>query len=223
MNLLNPYNLLGVTIDTDIVTLKKNYYHLALICHPDKGGNSKDMDVIHKAYKYVENQIKNIKNKTYEELENEFETFCRNQIETKIPTFYHIYKECHDWLDKFNKEFENLDRKEADYLLFSEGYGNLMDKTIKNTEYEDIETNNNKNIFDKELITYNEPKSYPDTISNTYRLDIKNIKDFSQCDGNLNMSDYFHAFCNPEKLDIPKDNNIIEAFENELSNRNLSI
>ena len=126
-------------------------------------------------------------------------------------------------MDKFNKEFENLDRKEDDYLLFSDGYGNLMDKTIKNTEYDDVETTKNKNIFAKELIKYNEPKSYPDTISNNYRLDIKNIKDFSKCDAALNMSDYFHAFCNPEKLDIPKDNNIIEMFEKELSNRNLSI
>ena len=73
MNLINPYKLLGVKINTDLVTVKKQYYHLALLCHPDKGGDAKDMDVIHKAYKYIENQIKDIKNVSYEELENEFE------------------------------------------------------------------------------------------------------------------------------------------------------
>jgi curved DNA-binding protein CbpA len=42
LSFLNPYELLGVTVDSDISTLTKNYYKLALLCHPDKGGNQED-------------------------------------------------------------------------------------------------------------------------------------------------------------------------------------
>ena len=50
--LINPFALLGITTNCTFNELKRNYYKMALLCHPDRGGNSEDMKVVHKAYKY---------------------------------------------------------------------------------------------------------------------------------------------------------------------------
>ena len=71
MNLINPYQLLGVNPSMpDLKQLKKSYYQLALLCHPDKGGNKESMDIVHKSYLYIKKQFANCQNlKTYEQLE----------------------------------------------------------------------------------------------------------------------------------------------------------
>ena len=79
MNLLNPYELLGVSPTSTINTLKKKYYTLALICHPDKGGNKDDMIIIKNAYEYIKPQLENNTDTTYEQLEEEFQKFCDEQ------------------------------------------------------------------------------------------------------------------------------------------------
>ena len=35
-SLIDPYNLLGVTINSSPKEVKQAYYNLALLCHPDK-------------------------------------------------------------------------------------------------------------------------------------------------------------------------------------------
>ena len=93
MNLLNPYKLLGVTINSTSRELKKSYYMLSLLCHPDKGGDKNDMDIVHKAYLYVKKQLLNNENPvTYEEAEEEFDKFCKDQ-EAQPPPFSKIYEE----------------------------------------------------------------------------------------------------------------------------------
>ena len=225
MNLLDPYKLLGVTIDTELVDVKKQYYHLALLCHPDKGGSEKDMIVVHKAYKYIENQLKDIKKTTYEDLEKEFNDFCTEQVESKLPTFYSIYHECHDWLDKFNKEFDKNINLENNYNLYSsKGYGNLMEKEKIDTDtYKCYEQGNLTNQFENKVIEYKEPISYQDLNQNTYRVDKKEITDFSDNSLGLTMHDYFQAFCKPEKLESKEnlDFDILKRYNQELNNRNL--
>ena len=58
-SLINPFQLLGVTTNSTISELKKAYYQLALLCHPDKGGNNDDMRVVHQSYKYIKKQMEN--------------------------------------------------------------------------------------------------------------------------------------------------------------------
>ena len=36
--LINPFDLFGITIDNTLNELKRSYYNMALLCHPDKGG-----------------------------------------------------------------------------------------------------------------------------------------------------------------------------------------
>ena len=78
-SLINPYNLLGVKTDSNISQLKKNYYHLSLLTHPDKGGSAEDFQTVHLAYQYIKEQLECVKDVSYEELEQEFADFCEAQ------------------------------------------------------------------------------------------------------------------------------------------------
>jgi hypothetical protein len=54
---IDPYGLLGVTSESTASDARKAYYALALLAHPDRGGNSDDMRAVHQAYRYVSNQL----------------------------------------------------------------------------------------------------------------------------------------------------------------------
>ena len=165
-NLLNPYNLLGVSPNSSLSTLKKNYYNLALLCHPDKGGNNKDMNILSLAYQYIKEQLENINETTYEKLEEEFEIFCKDQESKKPPTFGQIYEETNDWINEFNKEFEKkiaidnfkISETKNPYILdknpLNNGYGDLMDTSTISNEYNPIEIIENKQEFKQEIIEY---------------------------------------------------------------------
>ena len=45
-SLINPYELLGVNINSCLKEVRKSYYNFAKICHPDKGGDKKDMYIV---------------------------------------------------------------------------------------------------------------------------------------------------------------------------------
>ena len=67
--MINPYEMLGLTSESTINELTKSYYSMSLLCHPDKGGNTDDMIVIHNAYKYIKKQLENCSNtKSFEPL-----------------------------------------------------------------------------------------------------------------------------------------------------------
>ncbi len=106
---INPYKLLGLNIEnTSLDELKKKYYKLALLCHPDKGGNNNDMVTIHNAYLFIKNEIKLItKNQTdVDQLEDNFKSFCKTQ-ESLCPEFKYIYELTNheEYTKNFNKFF----------------------------------------------------------------------------------------------------------------------
>jgi len=53
MNHLDPYDLLGVSPYAAAPEVRRAYYELALLVHPDKGGSAADMTTVHAAYEYV--------------------------------------------------------------------------------------------------------------------------------------------------------------------------
>ena len=57
MCFINPYALLGVTHDSTLDELRKAYYAMSLLCHPDKGGTAHDMACVHSAYAFVKNEL----------------------------------------------------------------------------------------------------------------------------------------------------------------------
>jgi curved DNA-binding protein CbpA len=211
--LINPFSLLGVSSKSTLTDLKKAYYQLSLMCHPDKGGDSADMVVISKAYQYVKQQLDKVKDTTYEELEDEFQEFCKNQESELPPSFSSIYKETQDWLEEFNKEFNEVHYKNENqefgkgilndnfnaYQInpFGDGYSAIMDKSEYSnldTTSSSIETDLNElrelelkpisQKFNREITEYKEPESLPNTVT-AYPLENKEIVDYSGSTGIL--------------------------------------
>lgn len=221
--LINPYDLFGINIDSSINELKKAYYEFAMITHPDKGGTDEDMCVISAAYNYVKEQLENKSNKSFEDVENEFNEFLLNQKSEKPPKFSEIYNEIREFLDEFNREFEK--KYDDQQCPFRKGYGSLMDNQTHDLNnytdnYNDIEEKGNVNKFTKEIITYEEPLGIPNYIDDKYPLDKKEITDFSSKE----YQDYYLAYCNPEKIkeDI-EEFNVMKKYEKLLEDRNYSI
>jgi hypothetical protein len=53
MQHLDPYDLLGVSPYAPAGEVRRAYYQMALLAHPDKGGSAADMATVHAAYDYV--------------------------------------------------------------------------------------------------------------------------------------------------------------------------
>ena len=90
---LDPYGLLGVSIESTPSEVKKAYYALSLVAHPDKGGTAADMMTVHNAYRYVTEQVTSVnRTQTVEGLEEGFAEYCRVQTE-EPPRFRDIAKD----------------------------------------------------------------------------------------------------------------------------------
>ena len=203
---LNPYELLSIDpYNPDMRQLKKNYYSLAKICHPDKGGSEKTMRTLQYAYAYIKLQFLNCKDlKTYEQLENEFTQFCKTQEQRDSGyKFTYNKKDDRDYASKqkkFNAKFEAA--KKNNKTSFDKGYGTLMSEseyTKGKLSYDN--TNINKkhkhvftNIDNNSLTVYREPESFLQSYGNHERFDVQKVKDFSYSTGQLYMSDYQNAF-----------------------------
>ena len=59
MSSINPYQILGISSQSSISEIKEAYKKLALIHHPDKGGNPDNFKLLKKCYKYVSTVKKN--------------------------------------------------------------------------------------------------------------------------------------------------------------------
>lgn len=152
--LINPYELLGIDIKNKklkMKDIKKAYFEMAMICHPDKGGSNNDMNIVQQAYEFVKEQMTHHSNMTddkIEKLEQQFFDFYKKQEEV-VPPFADIYNDVREWRQKFNEEFEkvrlNGEEKNKIYSYTSphDGYGNLMQKsTYKEKETDMMEEYN---------------------------------------------------------------------------------
>lgn len=197
-NILNPYELMGIDAhNPSLQKLKKAYYNLALLCHPDKGGSEEDMRMVLYAYRYIKEQFENCTNlKTYEERLSEFTLFCREQ-NAELPNIKKIWDNSDKGkqIKNFNKNFE----KNRISNPFDVGYG---EKLVESKYAKGKLTYDKNNLDDKleysfqnilpknELILYKEPESYGQGYGNYQRLDVDNINNFSHG----NMTDYSNAF-----------------------------
>jgi hypothetical protein len=131
---IQPYELFGVTASSSIQDIRKAYFKLSLLCHPDKGGNADDMRTIHSAYQWILQQHTTVRDRTdgeetYEEKEDSFQKFLRDQsqLEFKIIPFDDIVKEAihferHVFNDLYNRYKTSDDTFIADciyQLVFS--------------------------------------------------------------------------------------------------------
>ena len=210
--MINPFELFGVTIDSNIVELRKSYYSLALLCHPDKGGDEDSMIQLVNAYNYVKKNLEHKSNKTYEEAEKEFELFVKEQNELPYPSIDEITNELFD---------RNLEMdKESEYnciglnIFRDSGYSHLMESS-ENVR-EDVPSQP-QNKFSKEIMIYQEPQNAPYYLDNKLDLTLKQVKDFST----KNMCDYYQAFCEPDKIENKIVFDVNEAYERLLHERAL--
>lgn len=234
--IINPFEFFGVNLKSSIKELKKIYYTMALIVHPDRGGSEEEMNILANAYKYVKEQLQHknddINNKSLEELEEKFYDFCKKQEKIPMPKFSDIYEETNDWIHEFNKEFEKDSSKSSKKNIYNNnqfginsGYGDLMDKSdinqeIINNECGNIKYDNvrekikkTKNQFSREIINYTGEDTYKNQGigSNAFDITGKKIKDFS---GNkCYETDYMIAFSNPEEI---KDNRNFNKSNNQV-------
>ena len=199
---INPYQLLGLSSNSNLKELRKSYYNLSLLCHPDKGGSNIEMNIVHNAYLYVKDQLDNCKIEvSFETLEDGFERFCQNQKD-QPPSFRDIYDDCNDFTREFNKEFDKrhyMDSSQAENNQinpFDDGYGHLMENS-NNTTIDYPQKDEKKTItqdFGNHLIKYQEPNILPDTYGDCYQLHTTKINDFSNQTKDLVLSDYVKAF-----------------------------
>ena len=208
---INPYHLFGLTIDSSLKDLKKSYYEMSLICHPDRGGDKEQMITVHNSYLYLKEQLSNRCHRDledcYQDLEKQFNDFCSQQTE-EVPEFNTIYKENNDFIEKFNDMFEQKNTPLEDQLTddpFKEGYSQFMESSENhinsNCEYPLSDCNQKiNNTFQKQIIEYQEPQSLPDQYGSHQNLNISKINDFSHHGEHLEMTDYIKAHSSPVDL-----------------------
>lgn len=90
MSKIDPYKLLGVDKNDNIETLKTNYYNLALIMHPENGGNLQEMAILKKCYDIC-----------FEKKDEIIDLLTFTFID--IPKMYELYDECIMDMSKFRK------------------------------------------------------------------------------------------------------------------------
>lgn len=195
---IDPYLLLGISPNSSLQELKKSYYQLSLLCHPDKGGNNKQMIIVHNSYLYIKHQLENCQvDSSYQKLEEDFEKFCQQQQNQIPPSFREIDDDANDFRREFNARFEQeLQKNETPSFLnpFEGGYGNLMETSEKSEQYCKQEKQTVKNDFGKKIIIYEEPNVLPDTYGNYLNLKLEKIDDYSQHTKSLHLTDYVKAF-----------------------------
>lgn len=93
---LDPYKFLGVTPNSSLSELRRAYYSLALLVHPDKGGSDSDMIVLERSYAYIKEQLESVAErgtKTSEDLEREFTEFLEMQDLLRPPAISDVFAE----------------------------------------------------------------------------------------------------------------------------------
>ena len=199
-SLINPFELLGINEKSTLKDARKAYYNIALLCHPDCGGDENSMRVLVNAYKFVEKQLKTVRNVSEnigKDLEIEFEIF-NEQVRGEIPPLRDLFDLAHDdFHKKFNAQFDDDQKNRFEEYMtgnpFEIGYGNLMDDDKRDENDEEEKLQETDQVFSKEIIIYEEPDILPITYGNNFRLDIDKIKDFSEIQGELQMNDYLIA------------------------------
>lgn len=120
-SLIQPYELLGVATNSTPKEVRKAYYQLALLCHPDKGGDPKDMHMIHYAYEWVMKQIEGVDTSyTYEKAQQEFDDFiaAQNKQASSLPSFTDILLESNGLNEKCIQDWYTSCGKDAEHYTW---------------------------------------------------------------------------------------------------------
>jgi len=164
MSLINPFELLGVDCKSSREEVRKSFKELALICHPDKGGDANQMKTLHLAYLYVISQIEFKEHgRTMEEEEQKFKEFLESQEDGGLPSIFEIMTDSAN--AKFNEMWEKSNNEKFDMC-----YPSNYEEKMKNEPIS----------FSTEVIEYKEPKTIIEIgFSEIMDFTVNPVKDFS--------------------------------------------
>ena len=168
MSLLNPFGLLGLDYSASREEVRLAFKELALICHPDKGGDIEQMRVLYLCYRYVLEQVEyGDHGRTMEDEEREFRLFIDGQRDGLIPSIFEIMTD--DSNRRFNEIFE-VESGERSMMCYPSNYMEKMERE--------------PDIFSVDLVEYKEPVSSVELGFNSLmRLKLDNLSDFSDYSG----------------------------------------
>lgn len=202
---LDPFGLLGVNCNSTLQEVRKKYYALASMCHPDRGGADEDMRVVHNAYCFVRDQVALNRQCTYEQMRMEFEDFCAGQTSVP-PRFVDIH---HETFGQFGAAFEASTHIER---AFAEGGVETVESEVR-LEYSNVE-HGNVQQFTRDIVVHAAPDPF-DAGGFLRSVDGTHIKDYSCVVGCLHVSDYREGLAPPEvvQCDETLEQDVLTSFE----------
>lgn len=107
--MINPFELLGLNANTCTLSdVRKAYFELALLCHPDKGGSVNDMLLLQSAYTWLKEQLQVVKDNSqlsHDDIENLYEAYKNEFPMSKVPNFISVAS---DALNYNKADFDDL-------------------------------------------------------------------------------------------------------------------
>ena len=193
----------------DETSLKKSYLKLALVHHPDKGGDEANFQKITQAYQFLLKRLsQKDSKKTHNDLKMENSDFMKNQTSDNR---YNV-----NLSDKFdNTVFNKIYEENREKDVYDSGYSKWIKENEFKTDKIERGNINEKNFHNKfqqekkknastEIIPYGEPQvdiSYKGKDS-IMTLGQGNISDFSgESEGGLQFRDYKDAYSNTFLID----------------------
>lgn len=219
--LLDPFNLLGVTMHSTCQEVRKRYYGLACICHPDRGGTNEQMQMLHNAYRYVMDQVSLNRSVAFEELEQEFKDFCDAQTSAP-PEFRSIYA------DAFNlPEFNDLFVASSSHVdsAFCEGGYETVPSVVQPDAYDGTPDTDFVPPFETQVIEYQEPQARIMPFQSLRDVNGVPLDNFSCRVGALSPADYREGLSAPASFSTHagfEELSVLGLFDSELSVRGLS-
>jgi hypothetical protein len=208
---IDPYKLLNLDKNSCKKDVIKRYRELAIICHPDKGGDSNAFQALTKGFlSIIENIKKNKDNKHFYELKKEslnnnedknydqcplgdnenFNINLFNEIYNKTKLKSNVDIGYEGWMN------DNKPNNTVDNTLFDDKFNIKVFNTVFNQQRVDNKVNNETN-----LQIYNEPQAKCLSKSNINYMEIdvdKNINDinFTNQSKKIGYTDYKEAMTN---------------------------
>lgn len=113
---VSPYDLLGVTVNSSLQDVRKAYFELSKLCHPDKGGRPEDMHILQAAYQWILQQLQVVNERgheTVEQKEQSFKDFLASQQTRKMVSFADIIHEVSGFhLQHFDELYDRYKKTE---------------------------------------------------------------------------------------------------------------
>ena len=194
--LVDPFELLGVSMHATCQEVRKRYYQLACLCHPDRGGTAEQMRTLHNAYQFVVRSVALNNTNTLEDLQGAFDSFCKTQT-LEPPRF----RDIHD--GEFHLAFETCDSTLIEGAFADGGYATIPSEysaCASGVQYSSEGAQGVIEPFSAAMVVYTEPSALVQPSACVRDITGTALESFTCVIGNQVVSDYREAFSPPESL-----------------------